>query len=50
MPTFLAVGLIFLISSTCGGSGSASDTPVTLVPDLPMLLTSLADTGSVTAV
>src|SRR3546814_15690433 len=49
MPTRLAPGTTFLISSICLSSASRSDTPVTLVPDAAMLGTSCAATGSVTA-
>ena len=49
MPTRLAFGAIFLISSRCLSSGDRSDTPVTFVPEASMVFTSLAATGSVTA-
>ena len=42
-------GTTFLISSRCLSSGDRSDTPVTLVPEASQVLTSLAATGSVTA-
>src|SRR5690606_26241267 len=49
MPTRLASGTTFLISSICLSSASRSETPVTLVPDASMEGTSCAATGSVTA-
>src|SRR5690606_9408518 len=49
MPTRLAPGTTFLMSSICLSSASRSDTPVTLVPEAAMLGTSCAATGSVTA-
>src|SRR5690606_12945185 len=49
MPTRLACGTTFLISSSCFSSTSASDTPVTLVPLGSRDATNCAATGSVTA-
>ena len=50
MPTVLASGLSFLIRAICSATGFMSDVPVTLAPGASADATSLAATGSVTAV